>query len=80
MDSNLSKEYEPNKDLITDYGKNLAPSIDPRTDYGKGISFKSVDGREWSTIEQAEAANRDYYEAQLIKHQNSIDEVPTHHR
>ena len=29
--------------------------IDPRTDFGKGITFKSVDGKDWATYEDAMA-------------------------
>ena len=37
--------------------------IDVITDYGKGISYKSYDGKEWATIEQA----HDYNEIMLQK-------------
>lgn len=36
--------------------------IDPRTDFGKGITYKSVDGKDWATYEDAMAYNQMYYE------------------
>ncbi len=67
-------------DVLTPYGKGLEPDVDLRTDYGKGISFKSVDGREWTTMEQAEAVNRAFYESLIIKSQNNNEEEPRHRR
>ena len=39
--------------------------IDLRTDFGKGLTFKSVDGKDWATYEDAMIYNEWYYE-QLI--------------
>ena len=36
---------------------NLVLNEDHRTDFGKGISFKSVDGKEWASYEDAMAYN-----------------------
>ena len=41
--------------------------IDPRTDFGKGITFKSVDGKDWATYEDAMAYNQMYYEKMMIQ-------------
>lgn len=41
--------------------------IDPCTDFGKGIAFKSVDGKEWATYEDAMAYNQMYYEKMMIQ-------------
>ena len=35
--------------------------INQRTDFGKGISFKSVDGHEYTSMEAAEAANKAFF-------------------
>lgn len=74
------KGFEPEVDIRTPYGKGLEPDIDSKTDFGKSISFKSVDGREWSTMEQAEAVNRAIYKSLILKYQNNTQEKPKHHR
>ena len=67
-------------DIRTDYGKGLEPKIDPRTDYGKGIMYKSVDGKEWETIEQVKATNKEYFETLMVEPNIYLDEVPKRHR
>ena len=76
MDNNLFYNDKKPIDDLTDYGKGHEPKVDSRTDFGKGISFKSVDGREWATMEQAEAVNRAFYESLIIKSQNNNEEEP----
>ena len=56
-----------NEDYLTAYGKGLEPKIDIRTDFGKGIYFKSVDGKEWASYEDAMAYNQWYYESKMIQ-------------
>ena len=41
--------------------------IDPCTDFGKCITFKSVDGKDWATYEDAMAYNQMYYEKMMIQ-------------
>ncbi len=48
--------------------------IDNRTDFGKGICFKSVDGKEWSTYEDAMAYNKEWYDMMFPK----IDKQDSH--
>lgn len=67
-------------DVRTDYGKGLVPKIDSRTNYGKGIVYKSVDGNEWETNEQVEAANKAYFETLMSESSDYLDEIPKHHR
>lgn len=55
-----------NEDYCTAYGKGLEPKNDPITDFGKGISFKSVDGKEWASYEDAMAYNQWYYESKIM--------------
>lgn len=45
---------------------NLVLNEDHRTDFGKGISFKSVDGKEWASYEDAMAYNQWYYESKIM--------------
>lgn len=45
--------------------------IDFRTDFGKGITFKSVDGRDWATYEEAMAYNQMYYEKMMAQLEKS---------
>ena len=59
-----------NEDYRTDYGKGLEPKIDPITDFGKGISFKSVDGKEWASYEDAMAYNQWYYESKIMHNED----------
>ena len=40
---------------------------DYRTDYGKGISYKSIDGREFASMEAVEQANNAYWNSMKIK-------------
>lgn len=40
--------------------------INLRTDFGKGISFKSVDGHEYASMEAAEAANKAFFNRMII--------------
>lgn len=54
------------KDYRTDYGKGLEPKIDARTDFGKGIYYKSVDGREYASMEAVEQANNAYWDSMMI--------------
>lgn len=46
---------------------NYHQEIDHFTDFGKGITFKSVDGKDWPTYEDAMAYNQLYYEKMMIK-------------
>lgn len=56
-----------NIDPITDFGKKGGEdNEDYRTDFGKGISFKSVDGKEWASYENAMAYNQWYYESKIM--------------
>ena len=55
-----------NIDQITDYGKGLEPKIDNITDFEKGIYFKSVDGKDWASYEDAMAYNQWYYESKIM--------------
>ncbi|MBQ8192600.1 MAG: hypothetical protein IJZ46_00790 [Bacilli bacterium] len=41
-------------------------SKDNRTDYGKGIYYKGADGREYATIDQVRAADKAYWDSQMI--------------
>lgn len=40
--------------------------IDYRTDFRKGISFKSVDGHEYTSMEAAEAADKAYWDRMIV--------------
>lgn len=44
--------------------------IDSRTDFGKGITFKSVDGKDWATYEDAMTYNEMYYERMIKLEEN----------
>lgn len=44
--------------------------IDPYTDFGKGITFKSVDGKDWASYEDAMAYNQMYYESMIISNKD----------
>ena len=44
--------------------------IDPRTDFVKGITFKSVDGKDWATYEDAMTYNEMYYERMIKLEEN----------
>ena len=55
-----------NGDQRTGFVKGFEPKIDPITDFGKGISFKSVDGKEWASYEDAMAYNQWYYESKIM--------------
>ena len=71
----LKPEFE-----MTDYEKrnsiynNDVKKIDNRTDFEKGICFKSVDGKEWSTYEEAMAYNKEWYDMMFPK----IDKQDSH--
>ncbi len=68
-------------DYLTDYGKGFVPDIDPKKDFAKkGLSFRSVDGSEWPTMEEAEAVNRAFYESLIVENQKNIEEEPRHNR
>ena len=41
--------------------------IDNRTDFGKGFCYKSVDGKEWSTYEDAMEYNKQWYDQMFTK-------------
>ena len=41
--------------------------IDPCTDFEKGTTFKSVDGKDWDTYEDAMAYNQMYYEKMMLQ-------------
>ena len=49
--------------------------IDPRTDFGKGITFKSVDGKDWATYEDAMAYNKLYYDILMIKSGQDLEKT-----
>ena len=74
------KGFEPDIDSKTPYGKGFELDIDPRTDFGKSISFKSIDGRKWPTMEQAEAVNRAIYKSLILQYQNNTEEKTKHRR
>ena len=63
----LKPEYE-----LTDSQKrkmlynNIIDKVDYRTDYGKGIYYKGADGREYATMEQVRAADKAYWDSQMI--------------
>lgn len=62
----ITNDLALNEDYRTAYGKGLEPKIDIRTDFGTGISFKSVDGKEWASYEDAMAYNQWYYENKIM--------------
>ena len=51
-------EIEAKKDIINE----PIYKIDPRTDFGKGITYKSVDGQEYESIEAVKLANKAYWD------------------
>ncbi len=69
MEKNYSQQYE--QPYI------VKKSDECLTDFGKGISFKSLDGREWATFEQAEAANNELIEYLIRMEENELEkDVP----
>ena len=49
--------------------------IDSRTDFGKGITFKSVDGKNWPTYEATMAYNKLYYDSLMIKSDQDLEKA-----
>ena len=62
----LKPEFEMTAAEKSKYNKDII-KIDKRTDFGKGIYFKSVDGKEWPTYEQAMAYNEKWYDKMFPK-------------
>ena len=61
-------------DYRTDFDKVLEPKIDPRTDFGKGISYKTCDGKDVSTMEEVMQYNQMFYERMMIKKNQEYSE------
>lgn len=77
--TSYENKSKPIVDLKTNCGEGVVPA-DPKTDFSKGLSFKSVDGREWATMEQVTDVNRAFYDSSTIQSQSNIEEEPRHHR
>ena len=80
MDNEIKTSNDYTIDKLTDYGKGHESKVDARTDYGKGISYKAKDGKEYATMEQVEAVNKDFYDAMMIQDDDSLQEEQHKHR
>ena len=60
--TNYGKRPTPEVDFKKDIIKEPIYKIDPRTDFGKGITYKSVDGQEYESIEAVKLANKAYWD------------------
>lgn len=75
IESGLPENIKSAKQVIDYELKELEKYYDEKyksaiTDFGKGIAYKSFDGKEWSTMEQAEQYNKLFYEKMKIKSQD----------
>ena len=51
-----------NKDYKDYFDNNPKKPIDIRTNVGRGMGFKSIDGKEWETYEDAMSYNENLYD------------------